>query len=170
MSLCGLFWKCGFSGTRTSPAKRTGRPVRKAILSGSPPKSSRMTRCRALVLLRSALPSIGRFFACSSSSACGPIEPGAKLLNIRRIEAQPEFASEHPNSMSTTIDHFMREQLLDRSERLRHAEGGDHSGRLGVLLEEVDSALARFEDGSYGICEYCHEPIESDRLVADPLV
>jgi sigma-B regulation protein RsbU (phosphoserine phosphatase) len=72
--------------------------------------------------------------------------------------------------MSTTIDHFMREQLLDRRERLRHAEGGDHSGRLGVLLEEVDSALARFEDGSYGICEYCHEPIESDRLVADPLV
>lgn len=26
------------------------------------------------------------------------------------------------------------------------------------------------EDGSYGICEYCHEPVEADRLIADPLV
>jgi len=39
-----------------------------------------------------------------------------------------------------------------------------------MLLEEVDSALARIEDGSYGICESCHDTIERDRLIADPLV
>jgi sigma-B regulation protein RsbU (phosphoserine phosphatase) len=36
-------------------------------------------------------------------------------------------------------------------------------------LEEVDSALARIDNGCYGICESCHEPIESERLMADPL-
>jgi sigma-B regulation protein RsbU (phosphoserine phosphatase) len=38
------------------------------------------------------------------------------------------------------------------------------------LLSEVDSALQRMEDGTYGICEACHESVEKDRLLADPLV
>ncbi len=38
------------------------------------------------------------------------------------------------------------------------------------LLREVDSALERMAKGSYGLCEECHETIEQDRLLADPLV
>src|SRR6266851_10016148 len=73
--------------------------------------------------------------------------------------------------MPTTIDEFMRGQLLDRRHRLEDAvRQPDDSGRLRMLLEEVDSALARIEDGSYGICESCHDTIECDRLIADPLV
>jgi phosphoserine phosphatase RsbU/P len=34
----------------------------------------------------------------------------------------------------------------------------------------VDSALDRLEEGSFGICEVCHDAVEIDRLVADPLV
>jgi sigma-B regulation protein RsbU (phosphoserine phosphatase) len=73
--------------------------------------------------------------------------------------------------MATNIDQFMREQLLDRREKLEHADlhlGG--SERLRLLLQEVDSALARIDDGCYGICESCHDTIECDRLMADPLV
>src|SRR4051794_1353158 len=73
--------------------------------------------------------------------------------------------------MAANIDQYMREQLLDRRHKLQHADrhiGG--SKRLQLLLEEVDSALARIESGCYGICESCHEAIESDRLIADPLV
>lgn len=73
--------------------------------------------------------------------------------------------------MASMIDTFLRDQLLDRRGKLetavRHAEASD---RIRVLLDEVDSALARMESGSYGICETCHDPIESDRLMADPLV
>jgi sigma-B regulation protein RsbU (phosphoserine phosphatase) len=65
----------------------------------------------------------------------------------------------------------MRQQLLDRRHKLEHvAREADGSGRIHLLLEEVDSALARMEDGSYGICESCHDTIECDRLIADPLV
>ncbi len=73
--------------------------------------------------------------------------------------------------MTTGIDQFMHQQLLDRRHKLEHAvqHSNGHDG-LNLLLEEVDSALARIEDGSYGICESCHEAIESDRLIADPLV
>lgn len=72
--------------------------------------------------------------------------------------------------MAAVIDEFMRQQLLDRKHKLEHAMEPDGSGRLRLLLEEVDSALSRMEDGCYGICESCHETIEYDRLITDPLV
>jgi DnaK suppressor protein len=39
---------------------------------------------------------------------------------------------------------------------------------LNTRHREVLAALARIEDGTYGICEVCKEPIEADRLEADP--
>jgi DnaK suppressor protein len=36
------------------------------------------------------------------------------------------------------------------------------------LLKEVTSALQRIEDGSYGLCERCNEPIAEKRLDALP--
>jgi sigma-B regulation protein RsbU (phosphoserine phosphatase) len=73
--------------------------------------------------------------------------------------------------MATGIDQFMREQLLDRRHKLEHAGHHAHdSDRFQLLLEEVDSALARIDKGCYGICESCHDTIECDRLIADPLV
>jgi sigma-B regulation protein RsbU (phosphoserine phosphatase) len=69
------------------------------------------------------------------------------------------------------IDNFVRRQLVDRRNRLEQAVAeSDHSERFHRLLEEVDCALGKVEDGSYGICEVCHEPIEADRLIADPLI
>lgn len=73
--------------------------------------------------------------------------------------------------MVTNIDQYMREQLLDRRHKLEQADrhiGG--SERLQLLLEAVDTALAKIDNGSYGICESCHDTIECDRLMADPLV
>lgn len=40
--------------------------------------------------------------------------------------------------------------------------------RLRYQLLEVESALARIEHGTYGICEETEEPIESERLLAIP--
>lgn len=36
------------------------------------------------------------------------------------------------------------------------------------LLEEIDAALKRIKDGTYGVCEVDGTPIEYDRLVALP--
>src|SRR5690606_23843463 len=35
-------------------------------------------------------------------------------------------------------------------------------------IREIDSALQRIEDGSYGVCEETEEPIEEERLLALP--
>lgn len=73
--------------------------------------------------------------------------------------------------MATTIDRFVRQQLIDRRHKLEHAAAkscGSH--RVQSLLKEVDEALERMEEGSFGICEECHDSIERDRLICDPLV
>jgi len=65
----------------------------------------------------------------------------------------------------------LRPQLLDRQKRLRSAI--DEMGKtdhLVHLLKEVDSALERMDEGTYGLCEVCHDPIEEDRLRVDPLI
>ena len=66
---------------------------------------------------------------------------------------------------------FLHGQLLERRQRLETALAS--SGRnenLRQLLSEVDSALERMESGTFGICETCHDTIEKDRLISDPLV
>jgi phosphoserine phosphatase RsbU/P len=66
---------------------------------------------------------------------------------------------------------FLQGQLKERKQRLEtvlRATPDDSS--LQALLHEVDSALDRYDSGTYGLCDSCHEAIERDRLLADPLI
>lgn len=73
-------------------------------------------------------------------------------------------------SLSINMNDLMHEQLLDRSRQLRAAGVATGGGaELNRLLQEVDNALDRMRNGGYGLCEVCHDPIEPERLLADPL-
>jgi len=66
---------------------------------------------------------------------------------------------------------FLQSQLAERKRRLESAIAlRPQNGGLASLLSEVDSALERMDKGSYGLCSECHEPIEQNRLMANPLV
>ncbi|MGO8735958.1 MAG: SpoIIE family protein phosphatase [Terriglobia bacterium] len=66
---------------------------------------------------------------------------------------------------------FLHGQLLDRRQKLETAlVNSEGSESLLQLLDEVDSALERMKAGTYGICETCHDTIEEDRLITDPLI
>lgn len=41
-------------------------------------------------------------------------------------------------------------------------------GKLGTTLRDVDRALEKLDDGSYGCCDVCAEPIGPERLEALP--
>ncbi|PWT89328.1 MAG: hypothetical protein C5B55_11590 [Blastocatellia bacterium] len=72
--------------------------------------------------------------------------------------------------MVTAIQPLLRDQLIDRRQRLEAATATAPSeSELMELLEEVDAALDRMDQGTYGLCVACHDPIETDRLLADPL-
>lgn len=74
--------------------------------------------------------------------------------------------------MATVMDAALREQLLDRREKLEAAAamGDAETGHIRHLLSEVDAALARVEAETYGLCQVCRDPVEAERLLADPLV
>jgi len=73
--------------------------------------------------------------------------------------------------MATTTGTYLQSQLEDRRKRLETAIASPAANAsLAALLGEVDAALERMRDGSFGICEECHEPVEQERLLADPLV
>jgi len=72
--------------------------------------------------------------------------------------------------MATAADLILRQQLLDRRLRLEQAVPvTGQTLQVRNLIHEVDAALARMDTGTYGLCEVCHEPIETERLIADPL-
>jgi phosphoserine phosphatase RsbU/P len=66
---------------------------------------------------------------------------------------------------------FLHSQLEKRRSRLESALAltPSNSGLAG-LLREVDSALERMAKGTYGICDECHDTIECDRLLSNPLI
>jgi phosphoserine phosphatase RsbU/P len=73
--------------------------------------------------------------------------------------------------MATAEQAYLRTELEQRRERLHealHSPAADAS--LSELLAAVDTALSRIDQGTFGLCETCHETIEAERLLADPLV
>ena len=73
--------------------------------------------------------------------------------------------------MATIEASFLQGQLEERKRRLEVAvASAPQNSGLADLLREVDSALDRMTEGTYGLCLECHDSVERDRLLADPLV
>ena len=69
------------------------------------------------------------------------------------------------SSLSTQIngdEGDMAQALEDQHKSLAQRD------RYYQQIREIDHALERIEEGTYGICEETEEPIESDRLEAIP--
>jgi RNA polymerase-binding protein DksA len=69
-------------------------------------------------------------------------------------EAQDSTADNHPADVATvTFDRELDYSLEENEER---------------LLEAIDAALGRIDDGTYGICRTCGQAIGGERLEALP--
>lgn len=58
------------------------------------------------------------------------------------------------------------DELADRMEE--HGENLSEKATLAARKREIEHALMRMKDGTYGICEEGGEDIEEDRLEANP--
>ena len=73
--------------------------------------------------------------------------------------------------MHEAIEGMLRQQLSIRRQQLGAVLSATAAQpHIMTLLSEVDEALARMDAGRFGLCEECKDPIETDRLLADPLV
>ncbi len=73
--------------------------------------------------------------------------------------------------MAVETNLLIQRQLLDKRRQLEEVSAyAAENKEVERLLAEVDAALGRMEKGAYGLCKVCHEPIETERLIADPLL
>src|SRR5207244_3157564 len=69
---------------------------------------------------------------------------------------------------ATSLDtQALRSDLLSRRERLVRV--GAENQYLRELLQQVDAALEDMDAGTFGICDVCHDSVEAEALMADPL-
>jgi DnaK suppressor protein len=85
-----------------------------------------------------------------------------RLQALESMEAPRAAASELPVSEveSSPLDRATARLLNDLSREA----AGHHAAEVQLLRH----ALAKFEDGSYGLCEMCGQPIGDSRLLAKP--
>jgi RNA polymerase-binding protein DksA len=69
-------------------------------------------------------------------------------------ETQDSTADNHPGDMATVTFDRELDYTLEENE--------------GRLLQAIDAALTRMDDGSYGACVSCGQPIGAERLEALP--
>lgn len=83
----------------------------------------------------------------------------AILANARKtMEEESNFDTD---DLPDEIDQASSEYAQSMVFRLRDREK--------FLLKKIEKALARIEDGSFGTCERCEEPISQKRLEARPV-
>jgi phosphoserine phosphatase RsbU/P len=73
-------------------------------------------------------------------------------------------------ALETAFLQSVREQLQTRLERLDDLLQHQPSEQVTQLISQVDEALDRIDTGHYGECTVCHESVEADRLMHDPLI
>jgi phosphoserine phosphatase RsbU/P len=95
-------------------------------------------------------------------------EPYSALTQPARSHSPEEY------EMEQVSDPYIRQQLEKRRDELRavisSAASTAPAAAFVGLLNEVDAALHRMDEGTYGICPACNDSVEKERLLADPLV
>jgi len=81
-------------------------------------------------------------------------EASERLSTPLEEEVDDESYDQHPGDVgAVTLDREMELSLQGNNQR---------------LLEQVERALAKIEEGTYGRCDRCGRPIEEGRLQAVP--
>ena len=87
------------------------------------------------------------------------------------LEMKTESGLLVEGAMGTVANNYFQGALEERKRLLSAAIAETAADdRLTSLLGEVDAALRRLAAGTFGLCEECHDTVEQDRLIADPLV
>ena len=92
-----------------------------------------------------------------------------KLLELRRqLEAVAATGEESAAVVELDQSKVGRLSRMDAMQAQAMAKAS--AERRDALLRGIEAALGRIEDGSYGLCRDCEEPIDPRRLEFDPTV
>ena len=92
-----------------------------------------------------------------------------KRLLVGRLNALLEGAEKTVTGMSNDY----KEELLDPTDRASLESDRNFTLRIRDrerrLIQKLNEALERIEDGTFGICEMCGKKISEKRLMARPV-
>lgn len=86
-----------------------------------------------------------------------------KLLKVRQ-ETMNGLQALNP-SLSTEM---VGDEADLASAHISQTQALNQRDKMLMKIKDIDEALARIENGTYGICEETEEPIEEKRLIAIP--
>lgn len=97
------------------------------------------------------------------------LEAVAQTLRERRAELQGELSTltEVPRDPMAAVSFGKRigDGTTEAVERLNKVGAAN---AIASTLADVDRAIAKLDEGTYGICDRCGEPIPAERLEAIP--
>lgn len=87
----------------------------------------------------------------------------------RVVRAIENLRSENAASAEDIADEAIDQHLADVATETYDRELGDTlEGNSEQVLEEIDAALRRIDEGTYGVCTNCGKSISEERLEALP--
>jgi DnaK suppressor protein len=96
------------------------------------------------------------------------------LSEKARLEGElARFAHRNPKAAEADFDADFpnigdKDETESASEVAQFSDNLSLEDELEKALRDVESALKLFEEGRYGICKYCKQPIDERRLAARP--
>jgi RNA polymerase-binding protein DksA len=81
------------------------------------------------------------------------------------------FAEQSPKNKAdydTTFPDLGDKTDENAAEVVEYSTNLSLENTLEKVLEDVNEALERFDQGNYGVCKYCKKPIDERRLIARP--
>jgi DnaK suppressor protein len=85
-----------------------------------------------------------------------------RLADLSRVEQAQQDVGELP------VDEVETSPLDRATVRLLNDLTREAAGHHSAEMRQLRQALARLDDGSYGFCEECGQPIGASRLLARP--
>ncbi|MGH2559295.1 MAG: TraR/DksA family transcriptional regulator [Thermomicrobiales bacterium] len=97
-------------------------------------------------------------------------------MEIRKTEIQSELDRLNQEMQWLGVDQESERGGLgnhlgdDGSSVMEQERISTVSADLTEVIQQIDGALSRMDDGSYGVCQRCGNPVNEERLEAFPYV
>jgi DnaK suppressor protein len=95
------------------------------------------------------------------------LSPRDRLLALRR-ELETIVATSGDSAAVVELDQSKVGRLSRMDAMQAQAMAQASAQRREAMLRNIEAALNRIDDGSYGLCRDCDEPINPKRLEFDP--
>jgi DnaK suppressor protein len=91
-----------------------------------------------------------------------------KSMLEQRLAALTRVEEPHQDAGDLPVEEVETSPLDRATVRLLNDLSREAAGHHTAEMRQLRQALARFDDGTYGLCEECGQPIGASRLLARP--